>query len=95
MTLHAAHRAAQRSIDMSRVDLLLSYGEAIRSRGANLYYLSARARRRLADDVGHDCARQLIDRLNIIVLESDNGHVVTVAHRTRRVRHGIARRACI
>lgn len=92
-TEHASQRRQQRGIDPRAVDLLLAYGAQRRSRGASLYFLTSEARRRLASDFGEHLANQLLPKMDLLVVESDQGEVITVARRTRRVRNDVSRRS--
>ena len=91
-TEHASQRRQQRGIDPLAIDLLLAYGDQRRSRGASLYFLTTDARRRLASDFGEDLASRLLPKMDLLVVESDQGEVITVARRTRRVRNNVSRR---
>ena len=91
-TEHASQRRQQRGIDPLAIDLLLAYGAERRSRGASLYFLTGASRRRLTDDLGGEVANRLMPKMNLLVVENDAGEIITVAHRTRRVRDDVSRR---
>jgi hypothetical protein len=82
----------QRALSASAVSTVLTYGKEVRSRGASLFYLDRAARKQATADLGSDAARLLCGRLDIFVVEGDEGKVVTVSHRTERVRRGVAKR---
>lgn len=92
LTDHAAHRMQQRALSASAVSAVLAYGKEVRSRGASLFYLDRAARRQVVADLGSDAARRLCGRLDIFVVEGDAGKIVTISHRTARVRCRVARR---
>ncbi len=93
LTQHALRRRQQRGIDPLAIDLLLAYGAERRSRGASLYFLTGATRRRLDAEIGKGAANRILQKMNLLVVENDDGDVVTVAHRTRRTRNHVARRA--
>jgi hypothetical protein len=92
LTLHAQQRMQQRAVAPDAVSLLLDYGRETRSRGASLFYLDRAGRAQLEKDLGPAQVRKLHDRLDIFVVEGDAGRVVTVSHRTARVRRDVATR---
>ncbi len=93
LSRHAQQRIQQRGIDANAVQLLLTYGEEHRSRGASVFFLTASKRKALALELGKREADLLMQRLNLLVVEGNDGTVITVAHRTRRIRRDVARRA--
>jgi hypothetical protein len=86
-TKHAAARATQRSVPPLVIELLLDYGAAERSLGAERIALNKRGRKRLARDIGSAAYEALRPLLDTYVVLSDDGPVVTVAKRTKRFRH--------
>lgn len=92
LTLHAEQRMRQRAVAPEAVATVLDYGREVRSRGASLYFLDHDARRRIARELGMNAVRYLGGRLDILVVEGDNGRIVTVSHRTERVRRRVAKR---
>lgn len=82
---HASARCQQRSIPTDAVDALLAYGETHRHRGADVYYLTKRARSRVATALG-ERYRSLEKALNSYVVVGDDGTVVTAGRRYRRLK---------
>ena len=86
-TKHAAIRAVQRSLPPLVIELLLEYGAAARSSGAERIALDKRGRKRLARDIGSAAYEALRPLLNTYVVLSDEGPLITVARRKKRFRH--------
>ena len=84
-TAHAQARCQQRSLSPEVVDTLLAYGERKRHKGADVYFLTKRARSRAAGALGHRY-RQLEARLNSYLVVSDEGSLITVGRRYRRLK---------
>lgn len=86
LSTHAQARSQQRAIPRPVIDLLLDYGVVEhRKNGLELLYFT---------NEGKHSARQLMKRngvkhsdhcLNAYLLESSDGWVITVGHRTKRV----------
>ncbi len=85
-TRHASERAAPRSISEEAIDLVLDHGEVQRVKGADSYFLNAPTKQRLRNDLGRDGYRRCERHLGIYVIVGDDGRIVTVAHRRRRLR---------
>ena len=87
MTQHAKIRQQQRGIPPIIIDLLIEYGaEARAGSQATSHYFDKAARRRLHAYAG--CLFGLFDEyLDYYAIISDDGSVITVAPRTKRVRH--------
>lgn len=86
-TRHAETRLQQRAVPSLVMSLLLDYGSTMRHDGAEVIYIDKKSRRRLREVVGGDRNLAVIDRwLNSYVVRGDDGIVVTVARRTRRLR---------
>lgn len=84
-TRHAVVRAQQRGIPQLAVDLLLEHGATQPAAdGATMYYFDKRSRRRL-DAYAGPLARALSRDLNVFAVVSDDGRLVTVGHRIRRI----------
>ena len=84
-TRHAIVRAQQRGIPQLAVDLLLEHGTTQpAAQGATLYFFDKKARRRLHAYAG-PLSRILSEGLDVFAIVSDDGRVVTVGHRTRRI----------
>lgn len=62
-------------------------------RGACIYYLDKRGRRRLESECGADSARKVDSLDGIYAVVSADGAVVTVGHRRRRIFHDRKRSA--
>lgn len=86
LTHHAQVRMQQRGIPMAAVDALLAYGHQRRHRGADVYYLDRRGRAQMARDLGRDRCRQLEKSLDSYLVVSDEGDIITAAHRHHRLR---------
>jgi len=85
-TAHAQARCQQRGICREAVEMILDHGRPARVSGAESYFLNKAGRRRLRGDLG-DCRFRAIERwLNAYVVVADDGRVITVARRTRRLR---------
>jgi NAD kinase len=83
---HAAARMNQRGIREETVETLLSFGERKRSRGADLYFMDRTARRRARDELGAKVFARIEKSLDAYVVVGDDGTLVTVAKRMRRLR---------
>ena len=87
MSNHASQRMQQRAIHPLMIDLLYRYGREQHQNGSTLLYLDSRARkqaRRAIEDV-----KQRFDKLcdTYLVESEDDGVVITVGHRSKRVRN--------
>jgi hypothetical protein len=87
MTRHATRRSQQRAVPALVVSLLLEFGSTMRHKGAEIVYFDKRARRRLRDAVGGARSLAVVERwLNTYVVTGQDGCVITVARRTKRLR---------
>lgn len=86
LSQHAYGRAQQRSIPPMVMDLLQDFGASARVRGADTCFFDQSARRRLRAELGVDRCRFIEQWLNTYVVVADDGSVITVARRTRRLR---------
>lgn len=86
LTRHAEVRMQQRGISMAAVDALLSFGYQRRHRGADVYFLDKRARTRLVNELGRTRYGKLEKALDSYLVVSDDGDVITAAHRHHRLR---------
>ena len=86
MTNHAQTRIQQRGIPAQAVDVLLSYGRRRRHRGADVYFLDKPARTRVASSIGRSAFTKIERALNSYVVVSDDGAVITAAHRLQRLK---------
>jgi hypothetical protein len=86
MTRHATVRSQQRAVPPLVMSLLLEFGSIMRHEGAEVVYVDKRARRRLRDAVGGDRSLAVVERwLNTYVVTGEDGCVMTVARRTKRL----------
>lgn len=85
-TAHAQARLQQRAIAGDAVEALLAYGERRRHRGADIYYLSRDARSRVASALGRERYNRLSRSLDSYLVVSDDGNLITAAHRLRRLK---------
>jgi hypothetical protein len=85
-TKHARQRSAQRSIPETAVDLILDYGDIQRMQGADSYFFSSPAKRRLRREIGQDGVRRVRRYLRVYAIVSDDGRVITVARNNRQIR---------
>ncbi|MCB1995646.1 MAG: hypothetical protein KDG57_07160 [Rhodoferax sp.] len=86
MTRHAEVRGRQRAIPALAIELLVRFGsEEPAPGGASKVFFDKAARRRLAAFAG-PLAPALSQHLDVYAILGENDQVVTVAHRTKRVR---------
>jgi hypothetical protein len=87
MSCHALRRSRQRSVPAFVVDLLEEFGAAERCGGAERLFFNRTARERLRARI---VAKQEVCRieryLNCYAVVGDNGRVVTVGWRTKRLK---------
>jgi hypothetical protein len=87
LSAHSRSRLQQRAIPRLAVDLLLDHGCRVRSRGADLVFFDKPALKRLRRALGGNRGLQMVDRwLNSYAVVADDGLLITLGHRTRRVR---------
>lgn len=91
MTRHGHTRLRQRGIAMSDVLTIIAHGLEQRSHGATRYFLDRAARACLA--VQMPVALRAFPKLDIQVVLSDNGALITAAHRTKRIRRDIQKKS--
>jgi hypothetical protein len=83
-TAHAEERIQQRGIPPMVIDLLMQFGSASRSDGAERLMFDKLARKRLRRHLGGDRGLKVLERwLNVYAVIGDNGQVVTAAHKHR------------
>lgn len=86
LTRHARYRMQQRGIPPAQIEQLLRYGRERHDRhGGIIVYLDRDAKRRLAR-AGVATGAEL-DLLAGVYVVLAAGHVATVGHRYRRIRH--------
>ena len=84
LTKHAKVRQQQRGIPPIVIDLLVNYGTVDRSgKGAATHYFDKPSRRRLHAYIGQ-LAAVIEPYLDCYAVVSDNGDVITVAHRLKK-----------
>ena len=88
VTHHAVARMQQRAVRPEIVDFLLHFGRCEHhQRGALVYYLDKRGRLRLQKVAGRDSYRRLEHALDAYAVVSNDGELVTVGHRYKRINH--------
>ncbi|MGG5890698.1 hypothetical protein ACLF3G_26745 [Falsiroseomonas sp. HC035] len=85
-TRHASVRRQQRAIPAFVVGLLMDQGACMRHQGAEVYYADKAARRRIRRSLGCRIHAIVETYLDAYVVCGDDGHVVTTAWRTQRLR---------
>lgn len=90
LSIHARTRIRQRGIPKAAIELVLDYGESERSHGADRFYIPFRDLAFIRQDLGIN--RGALDCLNLNVVVSDDGTVITVAHTFRRRKRHIQNR---
>ncbi|MGO7358872.1 hypothetical protein [Rhizobium ruizarguesonis] len=86
-TTHFETRMRQRGVRNEVVNAILEYGRCSRVRGADSYYMDRSSRMRARDELGAKTYARLEPQLDLYVVASDDGSLVTVAHRLRRYKH--------
>ena len=98
---HAEARMRQRAIPPIIVAWILDYGRDMRHHGASVYFLNREARNKLKRearnklkrDIGAKPYAQIENRLDPYVVVSDDGTIVTVGRRYKRLKRP-GRRSC-
>jgi len=85
-TAHFEARLRQRGVRKEVVDAILEYGSSHRVRGAESYCMDKRARAKARKALGKKAYARLESRMNIYIIASDRGSLLTVAHRLRHHR---------
>ena len=86
LTQHAETRIQQRGIPHAAVDAILSYGRRRRHHGADVYFLDKKSRGRMAQALGSKMYSKLERSLNSYLVVSDDGAIITAAHRLGRLK---------
>ena len=86
LTHHAEARIQQRGIPIAAVDAILSYGRRRRHQGADVYFLDRTSRERLAQALGAKTYSKIERSLNSYLVVSDDGAIITAAHRLGRLK---------
>ncbi len=85
-TRHAEARLQQRAIPPFVLDLLQSCGSTMRCRKADRLFFDKAARKRLKRHLGGARSLRVIEKwLNVYAVLSDDGGVITVGHRSKRI----------
>jgi hypothetical protein len=86
LTQHAAVRMKQRGIREQTLECLFRYGSKVHDhRGRVIVFFDKQARKRLIAGYGQDNVRQLDSQIDAYAVISEDGDVVTVGHRTKRI----------
>jgi hypothetical protein len=86
-TYHAELRAQQRGVPRLIQDWLCAYGkENYDKRGAIIRYFNKDSIRKMEQDFGREPVRRMSEFLRCYLVESNDGHVVTVGKRHRNAR---------
>ena len=86
LTQHAQARMQQRGITLTTLNSLLDYGAQLHDhRGATIVYFDKKAKRRLLRDSGREVYRVMEKQLNAYAVVGNDGAVVTVGHRDKRI----------
>ena len=85
-TAHAIARSQQRSIPPLIVDWLMDYGRVTRHKGGDVYHFDKAARRTLRSRIGGLPYKRLADQLDVYVVISDDGKVITVGNRFKHLK---------
>ena len=86
LTQHAQARMQQRGITLTTLNSLLDYGvQSHDHRGATIVYFNKKARTRLLRDSGRAAYRVVEKQLNAYAVVGNDGAVVTVGHRDKRI----------
>ncbi len=86
-TKHAHARSQQRGIPPLIVDWLLELGVHKTYAGAEVVYFDKRSRERLRRYAGRQALSKLDGLLDIYAVVSNDGCVLTIGHRTKRIRN--------
>lgn len=86
LTRHAETRMQQRSISRRAVEMLITYGEYRRHRGAEICYFSKGSRLRMLQDLGKRAFLKLEKILDAYLVVSDDGAIITAGHRHHRLK---------
>ena len=86
LTKHAAACMSQRAVSKEAIELLLRFGSSARVRGADTFFFDKSAREQLAEAMDFRTQRRAEKFLNVYAIVSDDGRIITMARRTRRLR---------
>ncbi len=86
LSRHAGSRLQQRGLPRAVIEWLQQFGaEEHDKHGAVIRYFNKEARRRLEQALGRRVVRRMEDLLDAYLVEHD-GRVITIGHRTQRLR---------
>jgi hypothetical protein len=86
LTQHAEARMQQRGISSTTLESLLDYGTMTYDhRGGALVFFDKKAKSRLLRNVGRAQYRVMEKQLNAYAVVANDGSVVTVGHRRKRI----------
>jgi len=85
-TAHFETRMRQRGVRREVVNAIVDFGRCCRVRGADSYFMDKSSRIRARSLLGAKVYARLEPFLDLYVIASDEGSLVTVAHRMRRYR---------
>lgn len=86
-SVHARIRMQQRCIPAIVPDCLLDYGASHRTAHGNIRYFNKRSRRCIQRDLTPARKKQVEPYFNCYLVEADDGTIITVGYRYRRMRH--------
>lgn len=87
LSVHAKTRLQQRAISMPVLDCLLNFGSRVNDhKGAEILFFDRRARDRVRLAVGEKEFKCVQGKLNSYAVVGIDGLVLTVGHRTKRIR---------
>lgn len=89
MTIHARRRSQQRSLPPFVVSLFEAYGAECRHSGADVLFMNKASRRRMAADFGGKRALRMVEPFLDSYAVIEGGRVITLAHRTVRLRRDV------
>ena len=89
LTRHAVHRLKDRGISIDQVALVTSFGQPQRVHGATRFALDKQSRQLLSESVPPEYLRRF-KTLDILAVISDDGALITVSHRTERLRRKVS-----
>lgn len=86
MSHHAMVRCQQRGIEKEVVDVLLRHGRRRYRHGASVCFMDKPSRYAARCELGDARFSRIADRLDAYAVVSDEGRVITVAKRTKRLK---------
>lgn len=86
ITDHARVRLQQRGIPTQVLNCLLAYGRKIYDhRGAEIVFFDHQARNKVRKTIGEEEFKKLASRLNTYAVLADDGAVITIGYRNKRI----------